>query len=263
MTRLLGTAQRLVERALNVEIARPKTPRQRLWHSLLAVKEIASVEGDEASRFMAACRERLGVSRAQVFQDVFALHQTGDKRGGFFVEFGATNGVDLSNTWLLENAYGWQGILAEPARAWHGDLARNRKCAIDYRCVTAASGEKVVFNEVEWAEFSTIDAYSASDRHAAGRAGGKRYEVETVSLNDLLEQHRAPREFDYLSVDTEGSELLILASLDFARFRPAVVTVEHNFVEPRRAQMHDLLASRGYRRKFEELSMFDDWYVHG
>ncbi|GIT91759.1 hypothetical protein JANAI62_22160 [Jannaschia pagri] len=40
--------------------------------------------------------------------------QTGFKRGGYFVEFGATDGVTLSNTWLLEMSFGWSGILADP-----------------------------------------------------------------------------------------------------------------------------------------------------
>ena len=45
-------------------------------------------------------------------------HQGEQFRGGFFVEFGATNGIDLSNSYLLQSKYYWTGILAEPARCW-------------------------------------------------------------------------------------------------------------------------------------------------
>ena len=41
-------------------------------------------------------------SKSQLLQDIFAFHQSNFKDGGFFVEFGATNGVDLSNSHLLE-----------------------------------------------------------------------------------------------------------------------------------------------------------------
>ena len=71
---------------------------------------------------MLATRGIAEKSRAQLKQDIFVLLETGFKRDGYFVEFGATNGVDLSNSWLLEKAFGWTGILAEPARIWHDDL---------------------------------------------------------------------------------------------------------------------------------------------
>ena len=54
-------------------------------------------------------------SRSQLRQDIFVLCTLDFKRNGFFVEFGATNGVDLSNSYLLETEFNWTGILAEPA----------------------------------------------------------------------------------------------------------------------------------------------------
>jgi hypothetical protein len=87
------------------------------------------------------------------------------------------------------------------------------------------------------------------------------YEVPTVSLADLLTQHNAPREIDFLSVDTEGTEFEILSGFDFARWRVSVVAVEHNFDPVRRGKLRELLTSRGYRRCMRALSSFDDWYV--
>ena len=65
-------------------------------------------------------------SKSQLRQDLFVLGVTNFKQNGFFCEFGATNGVDLSNTYLLEKEFNWSGILAEPAKIWHSDLQRNR-----------------------------------------------------------------------------------------------------------------------------------------
>ena len=45
----------------------------------------------------------------------------------FFVEFGATNGITHSNTYMLEKELNWDGILVEPARIWHEELIMNRK----------------------------------------------------------------------------------------------------------------------------------------
>jgi hypothetical protein len=81
-----------------------------------------------------------------------------------------------------------------------------------------------------------------------------------VSLNDLLHQHAAPARFEYLSIDTEGSEFDILQSLDFARFRPRIITVEHNY-SPARNRILALLQGQGYRRVLTQCSQFDDWYL--
>lgn len=98
------------------------------------------------------------------------------------------------------------------------------------------------------------------DSLAGTRAEGQRYEVTTVSLNDLLAHWNAPRRIDYLSIDTEGSELDILQALDFGTWEIHLITVEHNHT-PKRQEIHDFLVSKGYRRKFERLSNVDDWYV--
>jgi FkbM family methyltransferase len=203
----------------------------------------------------------VGFSRSQLMQDLFVLSELGECRdAGFFVEFGASDGESLSNSWLLEKRLGWKGILAEPARCWHGSLRRNRTCAIETDCVWSRTGEKMDFDEVVVGEFSTLSEFSQSDGHAQARSQKVRYQVPTISLNDLLRRHGAPAEPDYLSIDTEGSECAILQEFDFDRFAFKVITCEHNHT-PMREQIRQLLESAGYRRKHEELSRFDDWYV--
>lgn len=200
------------------------------------------------------------LSPSQLGQDLFALATVGFKQAGFFVEMGATDGVSLSNSYLLEAKFGWDGILAEPARCWHESLRRNRRAQVDTRCVWSESGRLVEFRETNTAEFSTVDILADSDHHGDERTSGSTYLVETVSLNDLLDERRAPRDMDYLSLDTEGSELEILSGLDLSRWQFRVITCEHNY-SGNREQIHDLLAANGYVRRCTDLSMWDDWYV--
>ena len=63
-------------------------------------------------------------SQSQLGQDVLAFSQVGKDKKGFFVEFGATDGKTLSNSYLLEKSFGWSGILCEPGKAWHSDLKK-------------------------------------------------------------------------------------------------------------------------------------------
>lgn len=200
-------------------------------------------------------------SKSQFLQDIFVLRETERKTGGFFVEFGATNGVDLSNSHLLEKEFGWKGILAEPCRGWHRDLEANRNSVIDKRCVWRASGERLAFVEADYAELSSIESEQGKDAHQSNRGGGKRYDVETISLIDLLDGHNAPKVIDYLSVDTEGSEFEILNAFDFSRYHVSIITVEHNFTEARE-KIETLLIAAGFRRKFTRISACDDWYVN-
>lgn len=215
-----------------------------------------------AEDFLMHCFKHQRCSNAQLFQDLFVCWCMQCKTHGFFVEFGATNGVSLSNTHLLEKQYYWSGILAEPAICWQEELARNRTASLDNRCVFNTSGLEIEFSQVTEAELSTISSFSDLDHHRKKRASRERYSVETVSLNDLLLQHNAPRQIDYLSIDTEGSELLILQNVDFKAYQFGVITVEHNFTE-QRLGIFELLQSQGYTPVFEQFSQWDDWYVHG
>lgn len=200
-------------------------------------------------------------SKAQLRQDIFVLSELDFKTNGFFVEFGATDGMKLSNTYLLEKKFQWTGILAEPARVWRRSLSINRpNSMIENRCLWNKTGEELLFNEVNSAELSTITDFQDSDFHGERRISGKRYKVKTISLNDLLAKWEAPNYIDYLSIDTEGSELEILGALNFERYTFGVITCEHNY-SPRRRMIKDLLEKNGYSRRFEELSKFDDWYV--
>lgn len=176
------------------------------------------------------------------------------------MEFGATNGVDLSNTYLLEKEFAWTGILVEPGRCWHQSLLKNRSVTIETSCVWKDSRSTLQFREVDIPELSTIEAYAAADEHKNSREHRRTYDVQTISFNDLLAKHGAPREIDYLSIDTEGSEYEILNSFDFRSHSFRVITCEHNYT-PMRERIFDLLSTHGYQRRFETLSRFDDWYI--
>lgn len=258
---------KLVMRRLGADIQRYPRPaeenwKQTLFRSLLPDDLFEHRPKTDASiEFLMYCATNSGVSNAQLFQDLFVVWCHREKKQGFFVEFGATDGVHLSNSRLLETQFEWQGILAEPARCWHDSLRQNRKCIIDTRCVFDRSGHSVEFNEVATAELSTVNSFSDQDHHSGRRKNGTQYAVQTVTLADLLREHNAPRDIGYLSIDTEGSELDILRAFDFTSYRFDVITVEHNFTVNREV-IAALLRRNGYVRVFTEFSHWDDWYLH-
>jgi len=197
---------------------------------------------------------------SQFGQDLFVLNELNFKKNGFFVEFGATNGINGSNTYLLENKFNWRGILAEPAKIFYDELNKNRKCFIETNLVWKNSQSRLLFHEDFAGGLSTIKKFIDHDTQI--RKKNKEYILETISLNDLLVKYNAPKIIDYLSIDTEGSEFDILNNFDFNKYKFRIITCEHNFT-PNKNKIHKLLTKNGYVKKHSSLVSFvDDWYVY-
>jgi hypothetical protein len=171
-------------------------------------------------------------SKSQLKQDLFVLSELKMQTNGFFVEFGATNGIDLSNTFLLESYFNWTGILAEPAKCWHKSLKKNRSSFIEHKCVWENSDIEIQFNETIDPVYSAISKFNSLDFHASHTKQGFQYIVKTISLLDLLEKYEAPK----------------------------IITCEHNYHKNRK-KIYKLLKSKDYSLKYSGLSRWDDWYV--
>jgi FkbM family methyltransferase len=181
----------------------------------------------------------------------------GWKKNGYFVEFGACDGMFVSNSYLLEKNYGWRGILSEPARTWHQDLNSNRNCILDYRAVWKQSELNLPFYEMEAPGLSRIASENSKSFSSRQR---RQYFVPTVTLQELLDFHLAPKKIDFLSIDTEGSEFEILAKFDFTIYSFNFVSIEHNY-ESSRDLVNELLLNNGYIRILSEISKYEDWFV--
>jgi FkbM family methyltransferase len=235
-----------------------------ILYNLKQQKDSGAEINKDLINFIGCCMSNVPNSYSQNFQDVWAYYEGNFKTDGYFVEFGATNGVTSSNTLMLEQL-GWDGLLCEPNPAWHSDLNNNRKVAISTKCVYNKTGETVEFVQAELNELSTIKGYGLDDEHSRSRESGNVIQVETITLYDLLETNNAPENVDYLSIDTEGSEYEILKKFfdDNEKYSISNITVEHNFVSDFREKIYDLLVKNGYKRKFIGISRWDDFYTRG
>jgi len=207
-------------------------------------------------------------SSSQLFQDVFVdfvFQKSAKKR---FLEFGATNGLELSNSLMLEQYRGWRGVLAEPDPQWHIALKKNRpNASIITDCIYSRSGESMKFISSSIGVLSSLKDHSEDDANGpfSGNAkqrleNFKEIEVTTISLNDVFESHFNGEPIEYVSVDTEGSEFEILSNFNFSKYRPSIVTVEHNYTDAQK-KLDDLFSKNNYSRVFSELTAFDAWYV--
>ena len=181
----------------------------------------------------AVMAHRIGFSQFQ--QDSFVVDLLAGKRGGIFIDVGASDGVSNSNSYLLEAYYGWRGVCVEPG-------VRQRLLAwLRPRCINimapASSKEKlVVFHRsARTAEHSGIVETSAFAHSNDAREGNDIVRTQSITLNATLTawQHSLwprgqPQVVDYLSLDTEGHEMEALRGFPFNRVRLRVATIERN-----------------------------------
>jgi len=204
--------------------------------------------------------KNLEASFSQLEQDLISLLITKNLEGGYFVEFGAASGTSGSNTYLLEKKFGWNGIVAEPAEIYREDLLASRKCHVDFRCVYSESGQLLDFIESKTTMLSTIVGFENNDSLSEDRKVRRIYQVETVSLNDLLIHYKAPKRVNYISIDTEGSELDIISQLNFNDYIFDFLSIEHNSPQ-QEILIEKFMNSKGYKRILRNYSQFDSWFV--
>lgn len=172
------------------------------------------------------------------------------KRSGYFVEFGACDGLLSSNTLLLEKSFGWKGILAEPNRAYQKQIRKNRNTIIDTRAVWSRTADYVEFAEVSAGGLSGIYSSFRDIKNSSNKRellGFKKYMVETISLNDLLTTYNAPANFDLLSIDTEGSEFQIFENFNLNKYHPKIILIEFDGSKNMEEKFKSIIAGYGYK----------------
>jgi FkbM family methyltransferase len=197
-------------------------------------------------------RSILKFSFAQNGEDLIvwhALYDLGIARPRY-LDIGAHDPVRLSNTALFY-LLGGDGMNIEPDPVLFQKFLRHRRRDINLNIGIAPQAGELTFFRMADPSLSTFSASEAERmQRDEGIALAARLRIPVDNINAVLDR----RDFtpDFLSVDTEGNDLIILQSYDFSRRRPAVVCVEtisfSTHGEGRKnPAIADYLSSRGYR----------------
>ncbi|MEX0964233.1 MAG: FkbM family methyltransferase [Pseudohongiellaceae bacterium] len=179
-------------------------------------------------------------------QDVIAYIYFNGKPNGFFVDIGAFDGVEISNTYTLEGL-GWEGICIEPIPEVFSQLQLNRVCH-KYNVAIA----NVSMDEAKFFKVSKLLGLSGLQQQMPERIQkglqkqGLEIEqtlVRTMTFDDVMKNHPTVSHIDFLSIDVEGGELEVLQSIDFERFRFGLITIENN---PGTGVLRDYMTKQGY-----------------
>ncbi len=159
------------------------------------------------------------MSYSQIKQDIWVLDKLNNKKNGFFVDIGAHDGVSLSNTLLLEEQFGWNGLCVECNDGVLPKLRSSRKAKICDRPIYASDNKDLFLIDPQENGDGTL-AYVTQN-------AGKKLNP-SISISTLLKEYDAPEEIDYISLDIEGGELNVLQSFDFKKYNVKCWTIEHN-----------------------------------
>lgn len=167
---------------------------------------------------------------SQAGQDKWVLEKVGNK--GFFVDVGAYDGIESSNTYALELA-GWDGICFEPNPEAFAKLKKNRKCI-------------------------TSDLFISNQDGVTSKLSSALMACTCV--------------IDYLSIDVDGGEMKVLQGMDFQRHKVRLITIEHNqYLEgpARQEEIFQYLTAQGFDRVVKDVKcldpnyfgmIYEDWY---
>lgn len=204
---------------------------------------------------------------SQFGQDQFLDQQVfkGKKRG-IFVDIGAYDGITSSNSYFFEKYRNWSGLCIEPTPDAYEKLKKNRRAKTINGCIWKKTGPalflKVMYpNGIAHELSGLVESYDTRSFKTLKEYWMRehQYIVEEImvpcfSFNDLCSQEGYTT-IDYLSIDTEGSELAILQSIDFNTFSIKIIGVENNYNEP---AIKEFLATKNYR--FITRIGVDDFY---
>lgn len=187
---------------------------------------------------------------SQYGQDKMVLEILRYKKDGFFVDIGANDGITFSNTKCMED-FGWGGVCAEPDCDVFKKLNNNRKSININAAVGNRNGKAKFTKIVGRAQMLSGLSDQYSEEHynrmkKEVRENGdsvEEVEVRIVTFDELMKDIPDTKIIDFVSIDTEGSELTVLESIDFKKWNISVLAVEDNYCDN---QIRDYMRMQGY-----------------
>ena len=174
-------------------------------------------------------------------------------RRGIFVEVGAWDGLDYSNTAFFERERGWTGLLVEPLPDQYAKLLTQRSCKSANVAISDVEGE-TDFLSISGDTSMLSGIPSNYDPRHVNRINAEAAALGTIKsvlrvptrrLDSLFREHELAR-IHYLSIDVEGSEFQCIRSIDFNAVYIDVIGFENNYPDKTVAIVR-YLETKGYK----------------
>jgi len=167
---------------------------------------------------------------------------------GTCIEVGAYDGKSLSNTYHFEEL-GWKCLCIEPISSAFEVCKSIRKQAVKC-CISDKDSEDKEFTIFHLHDnlcaISSLEPDMRLIQSHAHLITNKTSEMVNVrSLTSLMDELEFPRSIDFVSIDTENTELDVLKGIDFSKYSIKLLVIENNYDEP---FCEDYLRKFGYTK---------------
>jgi FkbM family methyltransferase len=171
---------------------------------------------------------------AQHGEDIF-IKTIFPENTGTCIEVGAYDGRSMSNTYHFEQL-GWKCLCIEPISSVFEKCKSIRKQSVKC-CISDSDKEDMEFTIFHLgSNLSAISSLEPDSRLIKSHAhliSNKTTEMVAVrSLTSLMDELNFPRSIDFISIDTENTELDVLKGINFLKYSIKLVIIENNYDEP-------------------------------
>lgn len=144
-------------------------------------------------------------------------------KNGYFIECGANDGVNQSNTWYYEKKLNWRGILIEPVEKVFIELKKNRGGKnFFFNNILTSFKNKKKFIEMLYDEKDSLVTKSA---HKIDKKISY-IKAKSKTLDQILDKVNAPKKIDFFSLDVEGDEINVLKGVNFKKYCFEYILIE-------------------------------------
>lgn len=162
---------------------------------------------------------------------------------GTFLDLGAYDGKDLSNTYSLM-LKGWVGVCVEPHPDIFPRLVENTK-NFNVQCLKFAIGTS---NGKSMMNANSTYYSSLSDEEILrwnGKYSFNKIEVDVIDFPTLLD-YCLEKNFDFISIDCEGLDFQILTQIDLSKVNCKLICVETNGKETEKYEKY--ISNFGFKK---------------
>jgi FkbM family methyltransferase len=134
-----------------------------------------------------------------------------DFKDGFYIECGANDGVNQSNTWYFEKTLNWKGILIEPNKKIFKDLKKNRSSRNIFKNVALVSKDFKSKNKKIYLNENNLESKLTETNNLVNQ------KVSVDTLSNILKEYSIYK-INFFSLDVEGYEEEVLKGLNLDIF---------------------------------------------
>jgi hypothetical protein len=203
--------------------------------------------------------------KSQFGEDKFLLASLPNLCNGTYIEMGAFNGMEMSNTYVLNKELGWKGILIEGNPNQKANLMQNRPNEIALVNAGVCKEVTTVHYVEAWGPVSGIWEFASPTFREKWWKNiefdsPKVKPIQCMPLTNIIQENMAGLAvtadaaaptgkilIDFFSLDVEGGELEVLQSVDFNTIEFGMIVVEQDDHNPKKdLEVVNMLVKEGY-----------------